>query len=157
MKCVSIPQPWAWAILAGVQRSEYRCYPTDHRGDLLIHATRGSGDWERRQLAVLGERAPRWENLPFNQVLGVVELLSCEQGSEGEWIWELRNPRPIEPFRLEAGKGLFEVNDEQVRPLPANGRGGKKTRKKRSPRGRRTGRRSGTELARPHTLSARDR
>lgn len=132
MKCVSIPQPWAWAIFAGVQRSDYRCYATDYRGDLLIHATRASGDWERRQLAALGERVPRWENLPFDQVLGVVELCSCEPGREGEWVWKLRNPRPIQPFRLKAGKGLFDVADEQVRPLLTNGNGrnGKKKRKK---------------------------
>ncbi len=130
MKCVSILQPWAWAILAGVQRSEYRCYSTDYRGDLLIHAARGSGDWERRQLAALGERVPRWENLPFDQVLGVVELCSCEQGRDGEWVWELRNPRPVQPFQLEAGKGLFDVDDQRVQLLPVNGRNGKKKRRK---------------------------
>jgi hypothetical protein len=130
MKCVSVPQPWAWAILAGLQKTDYRCYSTNHRGDLLILASRGAGDWDRRQLAVFGERAPRWEELLFGQVLGVVELWACEPGREGEWIWALRNPRPVKPFPLRPGKKLFDVAENQVHILDGSPTNGSKVRKK---------------------------
>src|SRR6185437_2737213 len=100
MKCVSVSQPWAWAILAGLQEIEYRCYPTDYRGDLLIHASSEVNDWSRRQLALFGRRAPDWEELPFGRVIGLVELWDCEQGSDGIWSWHLRHPRFVKPFRF---------------------------------------------------------
>jgi hypothetical protein len=39
MKCISIKQPWAWAIFHG-KPVENRTWKTDYRGDLLIHASR---------------------------------------------------------------------------------------------------------------------
>lgn len=130
MKCVSVPQPWAWAILAGLQKADYRCYPTRYRGDLLIHASRGAGDWDRHQLDLFGARAPRWEDLVFGQALGVVELWACEPGREGEWIWSLRNPRLVKPFSLRSGKKLFDVDDEQIEIVTAPSAKGGKSRKR---------------------------
>jgi hypothetical protein len=118
MKCLSIRQPWAWAILAGVHSVEYRCYATTFRGPLLIHANRHANDWDRQQLALLGERAPEWKELLFGQVLGVAELWACHPCPSGEWAWCLRNPRFIDPFSLQPGRRLFDVDD---RLLPAAG------------------------------------
>jgi hypothetical protein len=130
MKCIAVPQPWAWAILAGLQKTDFRCYATDYRGDLLILASRGVGDWERQQLAAFGKQAPRWEDLRFGQVIGVVELWACEPGREGEWVWSLRNPRWVKPFALLPGKKVFEVEDERVEFLDLPSRNGSRPRKK---------------------------
>lgn len=130
MKCVSVPQPWAWAIVAGLQKADYRCYSTRHRGDLLIHAIRGAGDWDRRQLSLFGARAPRWEDLLFGQVIGVVELCDCTPGRDGEWIWSLRNPRFVTPFPLRSGKKVFDVDDECVEVLEASVANGRRSRKR---------------------------
>jgi hypothetical protein len=119
MKCLSISQPWAWAILAGHLDTDYRCYPTDYRGDLLLHAARGGGSWERDQLAAFGDGVPAWADLPFGQVVGVVELWACERGAEGEWAWRLRNPRLLaEPFPSHAGRRLFDVTGRRTRRKP---------------------------------------
>jgi hypothetical protein len=40
MKCLSVHQPWAWAIVGGPKRIEHRTWRTAHRGQLLIHAGR---------------------------------------------------------------------------------------------------------------------
>jgi hypothetical protein len=128
MKCLSIQQPWAWAILAGLQSVEYRCYGTNFRGPLLIHASRHANDWDRQQLALFGERAPRWKDLLFGQVLGVAELWACHPCGSGEWAWSLRNPVFIDPFSLQSGKRLFDVDDNllssvdlpKIRKLLAN-------------------------------------
>jgi hypothetical protein len=117
MKCISVAQPWAWAILAGLQEVEYRCYPTDHRGDLLIHASIGASDWARKQLASFGRRVPTWDELPFGRVIGLVDLWDCERGGDGIWNWRLREPRFVKPFRLRAGRRLFDVDDKSVEIL----------------------------------------
>ena len=121
MKCVSIHQPWAAAIFAGLVDTEYRCYPTDYRGDLLVHANKEISDWDRRQLAFFGKRAPCWERLLFGRVIGVVELWSCDLGSNGEWVWRLRNPRLVKPFPINPGRRLFEVEDQRIKILASHG------------------------------------
>lgn len=118
MKCISIAQPWAWAILAGLENVAYRCYRTDYRGDLLIYASLSAGGWERQQLALYGAGVPRWEELPLGMVVGLVELWACIQGEQGEWGWAVRNPRFIEPVLARPGKGLFDVNICKLRVLP---------------------------------------
>ncbi|HEY7159497.1 MAG TPA: hypothetical protein VH575_36460 [Gemmataceae bacterium] len=121
MKCVSIHQPWAAAIFAGLVDTEYRCYPTDYRGDLLVHASQDVSDWDRRQLVFFGKRAPCWERLLFGRVIGVVELWSCDVGSNGEWVWRLRNPRLVKPFPINPGRRLFEVEDQRIKVLASHG------------------------------------
>lgn len=116
MKCLSIRQPWAWAILTGQHSVEYRCYPTKYRGPLLVHAARQAGEWDRKQLALFGKQVPRWDELVFGRVVGIVELWACHACPGGEWAWCLRNPHILEPFRLKPGKHLFEVEDYLLPP-----------------------------------------
>src|SRR5258708_38096209 len=72
MKALSIQQPWAWAILAGVKTVENRTWRTFHRGPLLIHASKkpwtGKAD-------LLGHVPPG--KLPIGVLLGTVEVLDC--------------------------------------------------------------------------------
>jgi hypothetical protein len=117
MKCVSIRQPWASAILAGLLDVEYRCYPTEHRGDLLIHASSETTDWDRQQFVLFDRRGLRWDELAFGKVIGVVELWTCGHGHNGEWAWCLRNPRRVEPFAIEPGRRLFDVENRPVEVL----------------------------------------
>ncbi len=117
MKCISIAQPWASAILAGLHEVEYRCYPTDHRGKLLIHAASDASGWDQKHLTLFGPLVPAWVDLPFGRVIGLVDLWACELGVDGIWTWRLRHPRFVKPFRLRAAKRLFDVNDKCVQLL----------------------------------------
>ncbi len=119
MKCISISQPWAWAILAGLEHVAYRWHSTDYRGDLLIYASSSDMCWEREQLALYGAAAPCWEDLPQEMVVGIVELWACGRAKQGEWLWVLRNPRFIEPVLARPGKGLYNVKIRRSRVLPA--------------------------------------
>ena len=40
MKVLSVRQPWAWLIVAGHKDIENRKWYTNHRGPLLIHASK---------------------------------------------------------------------------------------------------------------------
>lgn len=42
METLSVRQPYATLIVAGVKETEYRSWPTKHRGPLLIHSTKWS-------------------------------------------------------------------------------------------------------------------
>lgn len=39
MNCISVWQPWAELLVAGIKADENRNWPTTHRGPLLIHAS----------------------------------------------------------------------------------------------------------------------
>ncbi len=122
MKALSIQQPWAWAILAGVKRVENRTWRTFHRGPLLIHASKKP--WAG-QADLRGHVPPR--ELPVGVLLGTVDVLDCvpvggdlferidDPLAVGPWCWLLGNPRPFErPIPFQGKPGLFDVPDHLI-------------------------------------------
>ena len=94
MKCLSLYQPWASLMAAGVKRVETRSWATPHRGPLLIHASR---TWTRELVKVArlgpafkvaleamgvtwthggGNRLAR-PSLQLGAVIGRVEVVEC--------------------------------------------------------------------------------
>lgn len=86
MKCLSIQQPWAWAIVTGLKRIENRTWRTPHRGPMLVHAG-------KTQLRMKDSSLSKWwaEYVPeasfpsvvreaeqhCGMIVGVVELVAC--------------------------------------------------------------------------------
>jgi hypothetical protein len=125
MKVLSIRQPWASLVMAGLKTVENRTWPIRQLGRIGIHAAAGRPDgrsWEDvldelgldlgpgRTLEVCGRRAvlPAWRDLPLGCVLGSVEVYDCQQDVDlpdeflrdpfvglGCWCWLLREPRPL--------------------------------------------------------------
>jgi len=115
MKALSIRQPYAAAILAGIKRIEYRTWATAHRGLLLIHAGRVLSA-EAGFDSSLGDTT----KLPRGALVGIANLLDCrreetamEEGVEIEYDWHFG--APLVPFRvpltLEGRLRLFTVPD----------------------------------------------
>lgn len=133
MKCLSIYQPWAWAILHAGKDIENRGRPTSYRGPLLIHAakSRNSYDgftprtWENEFGCVL----PAWDDLAKGVIIGVVDLVGCfhfdpnvpnvyAKWSEGPYCWILSNPRPfVEVVPYRGQQNMFNVDDSLVSHL----------------------------------------
>lgn len=126
MKCLTVRQPWAWAILQAGKGIENRTWPTRHRGPLLIHAGTSRGEKDLRQLRdwarTYGVKEPAPDALVFGAILGVVDLVAClprhqvpadhpgSNWAEGPWCWLLANPRPLDrPVPWKGLLGLFEV------------------------------------------------
>jgi hypothetical protein len=137
VKVLTVRQPWASLIMAGVKAVENRSWPTSHRGRLGIHAAakpEGKG-WDAvleelglsfgpgRTLTVRGRTAalPAWEELPLGSILGSVEVYDCREeedlGEEwlrdpfvcGSWCWLLREPRPLaKPYPCKGALSLWE-------------------------------------------------
>lgn len=92
MKCLSLWQPWATLLVAGVKHVETRGWPTRFRGPLLIHAAR---KWSaelsticrvpafKLAFGALGiqwmyvNRRVRKPLLPFGAIIGRVDVIEC--------------------------------------------------------------------------------
>ncbi len=124
MKALSVCQPWAWAIVAGIKTVENRSRPTRHRGPLAIHASKSrrylAGDYAR-----LLPGLPSVEQLDYGALVGVVEVGDCVPVAEvegdpfavGPWCWLLRGVRRIRPVPFKGQVGLFTVPDRLMEPL----------------------------------------
>lgn len=92
--CLSLWQPWATLLVAGLKQVETRSWPTAHRGPLLIHAAkRWTPDlgmvaadqlFFRPALQSLGirfdatdEACERAWGLPLGAIIGRVEVVDC--------------------------------------------------------------------------------
>ena len=114
MKCLSVQQPWAWAIIHGPKRIENRSRPFSHRGPLLIHAGKS-----RIQLGNYGEGEPPESQLVFGAIIGIVDVIGCtdfvdleNRFAEGPFCLLLENPRALaNPIPWKGQLGLFEVPD----------------------------------------------
>jgi ASCH domain len=111
MKALSIRQPWADLILAGVKTREYRSWRVEYRGALLIHAAK------RREV---GADVPR--ATPRGGFVGVVDLVNIivpdELDPGKRYAWVFANPRRI-PFVAAPGRlGLFDPRPELFKPTP---------------------------------------
>jgi hypothetical protein len=105
LKCLTLRQPYAAAVVLGLRLAEPREGSTDYRGPLLIHA--GAGRPSLVGLRDYPQISPEW--LVPNQILGVVDLVGCvRRGSE--YLWVLSNPRPLAaPFPCRGRKGLWDA------------------------------------------------
>ena len=110
VKCLSVRQPWAQAILALGKDVENRGWPTRYRGPLLIHAARHLDTGACRQLGL------HPQDLATGCCLGIVELTDCIRDSQsrwalpGQWHWIPKEPRWMPaPIPMLGRLGLFEV------------------------------------------------
>lgn len=114
MKCLSVQQPWAHAIIHLEKRIENRTWRTNHRGPLAIHASKSRG--RLGDLAAMGLHESPEEAMAFGAVIGIVEVLDCvplaeASGpyAEGPWCWLLGSPLAITPFAYRGRTLLFDV------------------------------------------------
>jgi ASCH domain len=118
MKAVSIKQPWASLIAAGVKTLEIRAWPTEHRGALLICSS----------------RRPVLEGHQHGVALCVVDVVDCRAMTRrdvpfacvGEFYpnhfaWVLGKVRLIKPFSVMGQLRLFEIRDSLIHPLQTSG------------------------------------
>ncbi len=136
MIALSIRQPWAWLILFAGKDIENRDWPTNRRGRIQIHASKGmTRDEYLNGIHTLGEiklagKAPQGISLPMPEALerggivGSVEIYGCVQRSSSPWFFgeygfQLRDPKPL-PFAAYKGRlGFFDVPEIALASVPA--------------------------------------
>jgi hypothetical protein len=111
MLCITVRQPWAWAIFHG-KDIENRDWPTRVRGRVAIHAAKGMTEREYR--AAYAYCAERGVILPMPTllfrgcVLGTVEVINCVSSSDSPWFM---------------GDYGFVLKDARLFPKPVVARG----------------------------------
>jgi hypothetical protein len=102
IKCLSLRQPWAWAVIHANKRIENRIWNTHYRGPFLVHAARGYEDHDvafaRHFMVskglVAAKDIPPIDELPRGGIIGKTSLLEVinprivdgrEQASAEEW------------------------------------------------------------------------
>ncbi len=142
MKALTICQPYASLIMAGLKRIENRTWATGYRGPLAIHAGRN-----RKWLSsydYMARHGWQTEDLPFGKLLGTVELADImdlsllrqlimrldakgqvhplgyewimeDEHAEGPACWLLDDPEPFAvPVPWTGQQGLFYVPDDVI-------------------------------------------
>jgi hypothetical protein len=104
LKCLSIHQPYADLISAGLKTIECRSWQTSYRGDILICST----------------KKPYFENKLHGQALCIITLENvikmnkkhCKNAYIDKiypYAWILKNPKLIKPFPVKGQLGFFEL------------------------------------------------
>ena len=131
MKCISIRQPWIWAILHCGKDIENRSWSTDYRGPILLHASNGMtlAEYYDFHNDVFGGRAPfarevlsrhgsipDSKSLPRGGIVGQADVVGCVTESDSPWFFGpygfvLENVRSL-PFRpCKGALGFFEATE----------------------------------------------
>lgn len=113
MKAISIRQPWAHLVVAGVKTIENRFWTTSYRGGLFIHASLNIAREAQRELRRLDVRVP--DVLARGAIIGFAELVDVVEQSDdrfftGPFGFVLRNAQPLKrPIPLVGRSRLFDV------------------------------------------------
>jgi hypothetical protein len=120
LKCLSVRQPWASAILLGLKAEEYRSRPTRHRGPLLIHAGLKPCDREASLAFLAAHPEVAAAMPPLGHALGLADVVGCEPHPEYGFAWRLARPRLlVRPVPVKGQVGLFAVEiDDAILPAP---------------------------------------
>lgn len=136
IKCLSLWQPWASLVAAGVKRHETRHWETAYRGPIAIQASKTldlAGAPDQLCEAVHGRF---WaKELPRGFIVAVADLTACDPAervadhltaadaaagnfARGRFAWRLeRVRRVLQPIPLVGRQGLFNWTPDE--PLDA--------------------------------------
>jgi hypothetical protein len=114
VKTLSVRQPWAWLIVAGVKTIENRNWHTNYRGPLQIHASQTLDADEIDKIEAKFGIGIERSQLHRGGIVGRVTLADIVKSSSSPWFtgpfgWVLEGPRVLR-FTLWPGeRGLFDA------------------------------------------------
>ncbi len=103
-KALSIRQPWCHRILHEGKDVENRDWPTNFRGEVLIHASKGFDSCDREEIQDLG--------MPLGGIVGMMEIVDCVTEMDSRWFFGnygfvINNAMPIEFIPCVGALGFF--------------------------------------------------
>ncbi len=128
-KCLSIRQPYAWAIVMGAKDVENRSWKSSHLGRLHIHA--GLKEFDETIVEDVTERVARHLRIPISAareayrvhrerglgaVIGSVRMVGCVTSHDSEWFegdygFILSDPEPFdEPIPCKGRQRIFKFS-----------------------------------------------
>lgn len=127
---LSINQPWASLIAFGLKDIENRDWPTNFRGEFLIHAglKRDNDTQDDVDAGIHPLTGYPLENIPasFDRggIVGVAEIVDCVSQSDSPWFvgqygFVIRNARPITLIPCVGALGFFRPDFTKLyKPKP---------------------------------------
>lgn len=126
IKALSLWQPWASLVAAGVKRHETRHWSTDYRGPIAIHAAKTMDMAGAPDLLCEAVAGPWWsQELPRGCVVAIGRLAACDPAdrvadhltqadrvagnfARGRFAWRIEDVRRLlTPIPLVGRQGLF--------------------------------------------------
>ena len=125
MKALSLKQPWANLIATGLKTIETRIWTTQHRGPILICASKKV---DTLAIEMFLSKGFDWTDVDWDLGVGVcvVDLVQClpmRSRHEGRaccdvypkaQAWVLENVQPIKPFPVKGQLSVFDVDCGQL-------------------------------------------
>lgn len=130
LTAITLHQPWASLIAAGLKQYETRSWYTDYRGLIAIHAAKKLDDDE----SLISLLEVNKSEVPLGAIVAVAELTDCIQMTEefiikqssieqylglwevGRYAWKLENVRAIEPIPATGKQGLWKWSSDSWNP-----------------------------------------
>lgn len=117
MKALSIQQPWAYLICAGIKDVENRTWQTSFRGEFYIHASKTIDkesfmELKKRRLLVGIEL----KDLQIGGIIGQAKLIDCCKGYLSKWAIPGQNHFVVDEAKfidfipLRGQLNFFEAN-----------------------------------------------
>lgn len=124
---LSVRQPYAWAIVAGIKDVENRSWATKIRGRIFIHAGKnnagvddGLDDFRRKGVRKL----PKEQDMTFGAIIGSVEIVDCVEKHSSKWYLRgkmgllLAKPRKLKtPIPLKANAKMQRVPESILKKI----------------------------------------
>lgn len=120
MKVITIKQPFATLIAEGYKEYEFRTWRTHYRGDILIHAGKGTDQKAMKRFAYLGLE------YPVGCIIAKAEITDCLL-VDRFMREELKQKDPIVYHGVVAhpdwgGYGFKLENVQKIEPIAINGK-----------------------------------
>lgn len=122
MKCLTIRNPWAWAIIFAGKDVENRSWPTRVRGRVAVHV---SASMTREDYRFAGEfiagiapqlQVPSFTDMQrlLGHIIGTVEVVDSARASSSTWYMGdhahvLARPVPCTPVPYKGRLGYFDI------------------------------------------------
>lgn len=127
--CISLWNPWAWAIPHALKDIENRTWAPrwkgkDLRGEILIHAAKkrmNDQDWSELQNYFDNKfkiDLPDIDLLNFGGIVGKATVVDCVTESDSPWYekgkkgWVLKGQNPIKFIPFRGQQGIFKYHSE---------------------------------------------
>lgn len=128
---LSIQQPWAAVIVAGLKDIENRTWPTSFRGRFLVHATKWSSERAfHEDLEYIKTRltrdamadllsAPLFDEVSpvrrYGAIIGEATLSDCVNTHSSRWFegrygWVLRDAKRLKPIEAKGRLGFWSFD-----------------------------------------------
>lgn len=132
MKVLSIQQPWASLIAAGLKDVENRSWATPYRGKFLIHASSkkiprssmGDDFWDWLDELAENGIIEDFKDLPTSAIIGFVTLSDIVEDSNSNWAepgnyhWELEDAcffdEPIEGIKGKLNLWNYDIDEDNL-------------------------------------------